>query len=101
MIRGNSRACLREFPEALAIQVREEIAHLLTLGVQHGRLRIAGNRVVEIPAHRDDETACVQEAVLRAVGHGLDISPVDVVELALQHAVKSRNAADEVGRRFR
>ena len=31
----------------------------------------------------------VQEAVVRAVGDGLDISPVDVIELALQHAVKA------------
>ena len=35
------------------------------------------------------KTACVQEAVVRAVGHGLDISPVDVIELSLQHAVKA------------
>jgi hypothetical protein len=40
--------------------MREEIAKLLALGTHRDHLLIAGYRVVELPTHRDDETACVQ-----------------------------------------
>jgi hypothetical protein len=43
------------------MQVHEEAAHRLARGVEDRHLRIPGNRVVEILAHRDDETGAYRK----------------------------------------
>src|SRR5712691_8449630 len=69
--------------------MREEIAHLLALGIPHAHLRVARHSIVELPAHGDDETAAIQEAVVRAARYRIDIGPVDFPELTFHHAIQA------------
>ena len=49
---GDSRLRLRELPEPLAVQVREEVTHLLAFGVQHRHARDAASQAwVEWEGH--------------------------------------------------
>ncbi|MEY9857462.1 hypothetical protein ABH935_003070 [Catenulispora sp. GAS73] len=70
------------------MDVREQVAHGLEVGVQHGQPRIGVDGGVELATDSEDEAAGVEEAVVGAVGDVVDFLAVEVVELALDDAIE-------------
>ena len=70
-----------------------DVGHLLALGggvaaSVYAAARICIDRVVVVLTEGHDEAAGVEEPIIGAIEHGMDVPPVQVVELAFQHPVK-------------